>query len=535
MKNLLALSLILPLTASNYAQTKPNIIVILADDLGYSDIGCYGSEIRTPNLDHLASEGLRMTQFYNCSRSCPSRASLLTGLYSHRAGIGDMVGKVDDLPAYQGRLNNNCVTIAEVLKQNDYNTYMAGKWHVGEDSLYRPLQRGFDRYFGILGGAGSYFNPRSYRKNGKFIALKDHKEITEYPKDFYLTDAITDYALDFIKDEHKDTKPFFLYIAYTAPHWPLHAKPEDIKKYKGKYMQGWTETRKKRFEKMKNLGIIGKDVLLSEQDSHVPCWDSLTQTQKEHWDLRMAVYAAMIESMDSNIGRITEALKKNEIYNNTLIIFLSDNGASHEDPMPSKEIVAPKSNDIGTDSSFAGISYQWANTGNTPFRFFKTWEYEGGIATPFIAHYPNMIKKGIQNNQPAHIMDIAATIYDITGASYPQAFNNNKIYALDGISFKELFESKSWLGHKNIFWEHEGNCAVRNGNYKIVMGKRTTKWELYDMDKDPTELNDLAPFMPEKAYEMQIDWLNWAKDVGVIPVKDLEIIKASKKSKKILK
>ncbi|HRR15736.1 MAG TPA: sulfatase-like hydrolase/transferase, partial [Bacteroidales bacterium] len=311
------------------SEAKPNIILILADDMGYSDIGCFGSEIKTPNLDRLAQQGLRMTQFYNASRSCPTRASLLTGLYQHQAGIGDMVSNLG-YPSYQGYLNEKCVTIAEVLKMNGYRTYMSGKWHVGSQSEVHPLRRGFDRYFGLIDGAGSYFKPIAYRPNMKPVRwMLDDKDFFPPDTGFYMTDAIGDYALSFIKERDKN-EPFFLYMAFTAPHWPLHALPEDIEKYRGKYMMGWDKLREERYNRMLSMGIIDPSVRLSPRDVRVPQWDTLPEATKKMWDLRMAVYAAMIDRMDQNIGKVISYLEKTGEMDNTLIIFLSDNGGCHE-------------------------------------------------------------------------------------------------------------------------------------------------------------------------------------------------------------
>ncbi|RZJ15474.1 MAG: arylsulfatase, partial [Acinetobacter sp.] len=297
----------LPLALNAQVKKKPNIIVILADDMGYSDIGCFGSETKTPNLDDMAAKGLKMTQFYNASRCCPTRASLLTGLYQHQAGVGDMMNTRQE-PAYQGYLNKNCVTIAEALKPYGYNTLMAGKWHVGQAPENWPLKRGFDHYFGLIDGAGSYFGPYPYRPKQKLTIALDDKEFIP-SKDYYSTNAYTDYALKFIDENSKTKKPFFLYLSYQAPHWPLQALPQDIAKYKGTYMQGWDKLREARFKRMQEMGIIAKNIKLSPRDSNVPEWNSLSQEEKLKWDDKMAVYAAMLDCMDQNIGRIRKKLK----------------------------------------------------------------------------------------------------------------------------------------------------------------------------------------------------------------------------------
>lgn len=519
------------------SETKPNIILILADDMGYSDIGCFGSEIKTPNLDRLAQQGLRMTQFYNASRSCPTRASLLTGLYQHQAGIGDMVSNLG-YPSYQGYLNDKCVTIAEVLKMNGYRTFMSGKWHVGSQPEVHPLRRGFDRYFGLIDGAGSYFKPIAYRPNMKPVRwMLDDKDF--YPPDtgFYMTDAIGDYALSFIKERNKN-EPFFLYMAFTAPHWPLHALPEDIEKYRGKYMMGWDKLREERYNRMLTMGIIDPSVKLSPRDVRVPMWDTLPEATKKMWDLRMAVYAAMIDRMDQNIGKVISYLEKTGEMDNTLIIFLSDNGGCHESTRSQAEFLKVKG-ETGTPDSFDAYEYPWANASNTPFRMFKHWVHEGGIATPFIAYYPKLIKGGRIDSQTGHIIDIMPTIVELTGANYPdriveleglenpEKYKERDIIPMEGISLVPVFKGKKLKRKSPLFWEHEGNCAVRYGDWKLVSlydnsTRKSGMWELYDMKNDRSELNDLSEKYPRKKLEMIEMYEKWATRVGVVPREQID-------------
>jgi len=346
-------SLALTFTACSTSthQQKPNIILILADDMGFSDIGCFGSEIKTPNLDSLASKGIRMTQFYNASRSCPSRASLLTGLYQHQAGVGDMVSNLG-YPSYQGYLNDNCVTLAEALKYNGYNTYMSGKWHVGGRPEVHPLKRGFNRYFGLIDGAGSYFERKAYRLNQQPpIWMLDSIGYDPPETGFYLTDAITDYAISFLNEGPPSEDPFFLYLAYTAPHWPLHALPEDIAKYRGSYLKGWDVIREERYQRMMKMGIINESSKLSPRDKMAPDWDTLSDEERDMWDLRMAVYAAMIDRLDQNIGRIVNYLTEANEINNTMIIFMADNGGCHE-PIKNRGNYLPTSAETGKRESF---------------------------------------------------------------------------------------------------------------------------------------------------------------------------------------
>jgi arylsulfatase A-like enzyme len=508
-------------------QQKPNIILILADDMGYSDIGCFGSEIPTPNLDKLAMQGVRFSQFYNASRCCPTRASLLTGLYQHQAGVGDMVNDLG-LPSYQGYLNTTSVTLAEVLKMNGYNTYMSGKWHVGNRPETLPRKRGFDRYFGLIDGAGSYFERIPYRINQKAPRWMLDDADFDPPKDgFYMTNAITDHAIDFLNEEKPKKEPFFLYLAYTAPHWPLHALPEDINKYRGKYLKGWDEFRKERFERMKKMGLINASCKLSPRDENSPDWNSLSPEEKKMWDLRMAVYAAMIDRMDQNIGRIVAQVEEMGELNNTLIIFLSDNGGCHEG-IKNKGTYIRTTGETGNRDSFDAYEFPWANVSNTPFRMHKHWVHEGGISTPFIAFYPEKIEGGkLITGTTGHIIDLMPTLLDFAGGTYPETFNGNQITPIEGISLKQVFEGKIMPRGQPVFWEHEGNRAMRKGDWKLVsqydyQAKKFRPWELYDMKTDRSELNDLSSRNPELKSQMIQDYEQWANRVGVVSREKLD-------------
>jgi arylsulfatase len=503
------------------AAPGPNIILILADDMGYSDIGCFGSEIRTPNIDSLAAEGIRMTQFYNASRSCPTRASLLTGLYQHQAGVGDMVNDLGT-PEYQGYLNNHCVTIAEALKLSGYNTYMSGKWHVGARKETLPLQRGFDRYFGTIDGAGSYFQRIPYRTNQAAPRwMTDSTDFNPPDSGFYMTDAIADNAVKFLSSEKGKSGPFFLYLAFTAPHWPLHALPEDIAKYRGKYMQGWDNLRKARYKKMLEMGILDQSVKLSARDKDSPDWQKLSDEDKKMWDLRMAVYAAMIDRMDQGIGKVLQKVKELGEDGNTVIMFLSDNGGCHE-ATKNRGAYIKTVTETGTPGSFDAYEIPWANASNTPFRMFKHWVHEGGISTPFVISYPAKFKGSRILSQPAHITDIMPTVLDIAGGKYPETFRNNEILKMEGISLMPLFLGKQLKREQPIFFEHEGNRAVRYGDWKLVSSFNTVtqkfnEWELYDMKSDRSELNDLSHQNPEMKYKLIELYCDWADRVGVIP------------------
>ena len=516
---------------------EPNIILILADDMGYSDIGCFGSEINTPNLDRLAAEGLRMTQFYNAARSCPSRAALLTGLYPHQTGVGDMLQN-DSLPGYDTHLNFHCVTIAEVLKEAGYSTFICGKWHVGGDEPYWPTKRGFEKQYGGPNTTGHYFGLERTRKfvvegkdsmpPGEWIksgSIEYKLMKNEDGSQWYATDAYTNRAIHYIH-EHKKTnpgKPFFLYLAYTCPHWPLHAFPEDIARYKGKYLNGgWDSTRVRRYKKMTGLGIIDPSWPLSSRHETVPAWETLSDSEKVVWDHWMAVYAAMIDRMDQNIGKLRKCLEDNGYDKNTMIIFLSDNGGCHEAARRGDPKAEP-----GSPHSFGGYDYPWANVSNTPFRWFKHWVHEGGISTPFIAWYPGKIKAGTINSQMAHITDIMPTLVEIAGATYPSEYKGNSIYPLPGKSLVPLLTGRKAVLRDTLCWEHEGNRAVRCGKWKLVSrydysSNEELPWELYDMEKDRSELHNLAEQHPEKVKEMEQIYFSWASSVGVYPHKKLQ-------------
>ncbi len=516
---LLLLSNLFTINVIAQKQPKPNIIVIMADDLGYSDIGCYGSEIKTPNLDRLASHGAKFTQFYNAARCCPSRASLLTGVYPHQAGIGEMVTKEKEFnrspeTAYQGWLSRNTVTIAEVLKTAGYNTYMSGKWHVGEQKPDWPLQRGFDKFFGIINGTSSYYEQLPNH------LIAEGNEPYKVSENFYLTDAISEKAVSYI-DQNKSTgKPLFMYVAFTAPHYPLHAPADEIAKYKGKYMMGWDKLREQRFARQKELGLLPKNVKFSEREPNLPLWEDLKD--KEEWDQKMATYAAMITRMDKGIGKIIAKLEANGQLDNTMIVFLADNGGCAED------IKGRTKNDVGADryaETFTKVtgekgSYQaygkpWATASNSPFRYYKQFTHEGGISTPFIVHYPKAITKAFQTNQVGHIMDIMPTCVALAGATYPTMFNNKEIKPVEGLSLLPIISGKIRKPHDFIAWEHFDCRAYRQGNWKIVWPKTIKKWELYDIVNDRAETNNLAEENPEKLQEMITGYDKWAKKIGV--------------------
>ena len=490
---------------------RPNIVLILADDMGFADLGCYGSEIGTPNLDRMAAEGMQFTQFYNCARCCPTRASLLTGLYPHQAGVGHMTDKRKP-PAYQGYLNHHGVTIAEALKPAGYHTYMTGKWHVGLDEGMWPVDRGFDEYFGILVGSASYFHPAGLAKNHERVSPGDN---------FYTTDAFTDSALEMIKaGRAKDADPFFLYLAYNAPHWPLHAKEEDIAKYEDRYLSGWDKLRPERHARQKELRVVDPRWELSPRDRATPPWALLDPVRKRIMARKMAVYAAMVDCMDQNIGRLFAALTSMGIMDNTLVMFLSDNGASNEwtafgmDYLPVRGGGAPTGK-IGSPHSSASYGRGWSNVGNTPFRLHKHWTHEGGISAPLIARWPGVIKPGSLTGEVGHVMDLMATCVDVAGASYPKEYNGEAVTPCEGLSLRPVFAGAGRPGHEALYWEHEGNRAVRRGEWKIV-SDYPGSWHLFNLAEDRTENHNLAQRDPERVAEMARLHQEWSDRVGVV-------------------
>jgi arylsulfatase A-like enzyme len=490
---------------------KPNIIVILVDDMGWSDISCYGGEIPTPNLDGLAKNGLRFTQFYNTGRCCPTRASLLTGLYPHQAGVGHMMQNKGS-PGYLGHLNDTCVTMAEVLKPAGYFTAMTGKWHVGQEQGVVPWERGFDR--SLNSPTGGYFYGSSERAklylNGK--ALSNDEPCL--PKDWYATDLFTQYGVKFIDEALAEKKPFFLYLAHVAPHFPLQAPAEEIAKFRhGIYTNGWDTLREARYERQKTMGLIDPAWKLSPRAKGVQSWDSLSADEKDRFDHIMAIYAACVWHMDKSVGDLVTALKQRGVLENTLILFLSDNGGNAESG-PRGRLDGEHPGDPNS-TVFCGES--WANLQNTPSRLYKHFNHEGGVSTPLIAHWPAGIStKNEFRTQPGHIVDIMATVADFGGATYPKEFNGKIIQPMEGRSLRPAFVNQP-IAREAIYFEHEGNAAVRVGDWKLVRQGRTGAWELYDLKADRTELNNLASSQPERVQQLAARWNAWAIRANVVP------------------
>jgi len=514
------ISVLLLVAATAVAQRKsdakkPNIILIMVDDMGYSDIGSYGSEIQTPNLDKLANEGIRFREFYNNSICAPTRASLLTGQYPHRAGIGYFDVNLG-LPAYQGFLNKESLTLAEVLKDNGYSTLMSGKSHVGKDSLCWPNQRGFEQFYGFIPGASNYFDIGEYGKAAPVTLIKNNKKENLKPGE-YLTNKITDNALQFLDEQNRTGKPFFLYLAFNAPHWPLQALPEDIAKYKGKYDIGWDSLRQQRLTRQRELGILSKDQRVATRDPEVPLWNNLNYDQKQLWKAKMEVYAAMLDRVDQNIGRVLDKLKELKKYENTLIIFISDNGAQGGYAGTGRK---PQRNTgpVGTPGSYDYQEQSWAYLSNTPHRQYKNNMHEGGISSPFIAWYPKQIKGGAIVKGTAHLIDIAPTFYELAGAAYPTTYSGVKSNPLAGKSLVSVLTGKAQEVNRGepLFWERAGNRAVRSEQWKIVSTFPNYKWELFDLSTDRGETTDVSGKYPEIVDRLSVEYAKWAERTGVV-------------------
>ena len=515
--------------------TPPNVIVILADDMGFSDIGRYGGEIDTPNLDRLAAAGLRYSQFYNTARCSPSRASLLTGLHPHQTGIGVLT--YDSGPeGYADDLNDRCVTIPEVLAGRGYRSYLSGKWHVAKELSQPtgswPLQRGFDAFYGTIIGAGDFYHPTTLTRGNE----NAEHEAAEDPGYFY-TDAISDQAAGYVREHAREfhDRPFFLFVSYTAPHWPLHAHDEDVAKYRGRFDEGWDALRVRRLERLVQEGLIDPSWRLTERDPSQPPW---TEAEQQAWELRrMEVYAAQVDRMDQGIGRIIQALDETGQFDDSLILFLSDNGGCAED-LPEGTSASTLADELqiarvttragepvrfgndptvmpGGEDTYQSYGPAWANLSNTPFRFYKHWVHEGGIATPLIVHWPAGVRDAGIRHRPGQLPDIMATILDVCGATYPSEHNGQQIPPCEGESLVPSFASDG-AERGPMFWEHEGNAAVRQGSWKLVRDYPGA-WELYDVGADRTETDDLAGQHPERVREMEEQYRVWADRCGVIP------------------
>lgn len=520
---------------------RPNILLIMVDDMGFSDPSCYGGEIYTPNISKLAAAGLRFTQFHNCARCCPTRASLMTGLYAHQVGLRE-----------NGQsLTRDGITIAEGLKNAGYHTAMVGKWHLSktlwhpvrkkhqkwvdhqvEHEPFAPLEtypvnRGFDKFYGVIWGVINHFDP--------FSLVEGEKPVKNVPEGYYFTDAITDRAIEYIKGFVKSDEPFFLYYSHCAPHWPLHARKEDIEKYKETYLGGWAKLRQDRYARQLEMGLFDEHTAkLPALMDRGKTWKSLSDERKLYEARQMAVHGAMIDRIDQNLGRVLETLEQTGQYDNTVIIFLSDNGASPEKVEwgPGYDRTAqtregqklmyeydnPAPDLIGSEKTYLAIGPAWANATNTPFKYWKMQSYEGGMNTPCIIHWPKGLnaKPGSITAEPAHVMDIMPTCLELAGATYPKQYKGHVILPLEGSSLVGLIKGEKSKRQEEYYFEHAKGRAVRKAGWKLVAHTDSPeKWELYHIAEDLTETRDLAAQYPEKVEEMQNAWQAWSVRVGL--------------------
>jgi len=482
---------------------RPNIVMIMADDLGFSDLGCYGGEISTPNLDAMAKGGMLMTQFYNCAKCTTTRAALVTGRYPRPKN---------------GLLNRDDLTIGELMKTAGYATSLSGKWHLGGvssnwqlDRETHPYQRGFDRFYGLLDGCCNYFDPSMPDpdfKGGRVRAFgQDDQRITEFPSDFYTTTAFTNHAIESIREFSAGEKPFFVHVTYTAPHYPLHAPPETIDKYRGKFRGGWEQLRQSRWQRQQALGLFPVTYSLPEVDSKSYDWATADQAWE---DLRMATYAAMIDEMDAQIGRIVETLRETNQLENTLVMFFADNGGCAEEPGGRVTSYIP-----GPKEYYTAVGPAWGWAQNTPFKRYKQWVNEGGISTPMIVHWPARIAAGSKSHAVGHVIDLAPTCANLAGAAWPKTYDGTQVHPAEGKSMLPVFQGDDSDRHETLYWMWGGNRAIRRGNHKLVYDRLLNHWALYDLSSDRTETTDLSQVHPQLVSELEADWTRWGRETGV--------------------
>ncbi len=517
-----------PLSAQAAAQTdtRPNVVVMLVDDMGWSDTAPFGGEIATPNLDGLAARGVRFAQFYATPRCSPTRASLLTGLYSHQAGMGHLDNVIrSGSIGTTGRLNDQSVTMAEVLRDAGYLTAMSGKWHLGQDNGTAPWQRGFDRTLSLRAG-GMYFPNQNYTGGDNALTSRAQEPLflngTATPRDadvfgknWYATYLWPEFGLKFIDEARQANKPFFLYLPFNAPHFPLMAPADLIAKYRGKYKAGWDRMRQERYQRQVRMGLIDAKWPLSPREADTPAWDSLSDQMKDRFDHQMAVYAAMVEAIDTGVGTLVKGLQARGALDNTLVVFMSDNGANAESGPAGRFNGDPP----GGPNSDLYLGMNWAAVGSTPFRRFKHFTHEGGISSPLIVHWPRAIaanRRGAIEQQPAHLIDIMATVTAATGAKYPSEYKGHAIHPMEGVNLRPALDGRPLNRPRPLFWEHEGNRAVRSGNWKIV-SVFPNDWELYDIAADRVERNNVAPQHPDVVTSLAAEWDTWARRTNVDP------------------
>ena len=495
---------------------RPNIVVILVDDMGWSDIGCYGSEIPTPNVDALAARGLRFTQFYNTGRCSPTRASLLTGHYPHQAGMGHLDNKVvPGHPGFQGKIADTSVTIAEVLSDAGYFTAMTGKWHLGQQHGTPPWRRGFQRSLNLQAGGVHFYNQTGSKGSAKLYLNGEEKALAD-PQfgRWYGADLWSEWGLKFIDEAVADDKPFFLYLAHCAPHFPLMAPDEDIAKFRGRYMAGWDELRKRRHRRQIEMGLVDAKWPLTQRADDSPAWNTLRPEEQARFDHMMAIYAAMIHAMDRSVGTLVDGLNQRGLLDNTLVLFLSDNGGNAETG-PNGLYQGEKP---GGPHSNVFLGQNWATLNNTPFRKWKHYVHEGGSATPLVAHWPDGIDQALHgklNHQPGHVIDLMPTVLDLIGAEYPARYHGKAIEPMEGVSLRPAFSAERFERAQPIFFNHEDNRAVRDGRWKLV-ALREKPWELYDLQSDRTESHDLASQHPDRVAAMSAQYDAWAQRTHVV-------------------
>ena len=492
---IIALFLIAPLMMAAEAPQRPNIVLILVDDMGYSDIGPYGGEIATPHLDRLAAEGMRFTQFYNCAKCTTTRAALLTGLNRHRLE----------------KVKPNMVTLGDALRLAGYTTIMSGKWHLGSTPGSRPIDNGFDEYYGLMDGCCNFFNPAQIdppHKGSKYRVFGHNDQlITEFPPGYYTTDAFTDHAIEHIGKSAKAGKPFFAHITYTAPHYPLHAPAEDIARYRGRYMMGWEKLREQRYQRMVEMGLVDPKWPRPDRDPKAYDWAG---SNHEWEDLRMATYAAMVDRVDQNIGRLLAALRELGVEQNTAIMFLSDNGGCSEEPGGREDDQEP-----GIVSTYTAVGPAWAWAQNTPFRRFKSWVHEGGIATPMIVRWPGVTSPGSLTVEVGHIVDFMPTLLEMAGGEYPREHDGKTILPHDGRSLVPAFAGKAVPVREPVYFEWAGNRAVRDGEWKLVYDDKAEKrWRLYHIPTDRLETRDVSAEHPARAKAMADAWQKWMQQTS---------------------
>jgi arylsulfatase len=512
-----------------FGAPPPDVVLILVDDMGYSDIGSFGGEIPTPHLDALAARGVRFPQFYNAARCSPTRAALLTGRYPHEVGMGilaeDQVQRAEANagPGYRRYLDPAARTLAEALREAGYATALVGKWHLGFDGEEkRPLAHGFDEFYGLLSGSSSYHRPAEPRP------FTRGTEMLPPPEDasFYATDVFGDEAVRFLR-ERGEGERFFLYLSFTAPHWPLHAREEDIAKFVGKYAAGWDVVREARHARLIELGVVPEGTALAPRDAGVRAWDRLTAKEKVMMDYRMAVYAAQMFRMDEVIGRVVAELRSLGREENTLVMFLSDNGASAEPYTEEgggtfEAVNRPDALGLGSERApTRGSSYGmgWANASNTPFRRFKSQLYEGGVATPLIVSWPagQGVEPGSIDRTPGHVIDVMPTVMElVTGET--SVVEGGTPWRARSLASRIVTPERS-TEPRTFGWEQYGHRAMRIGDWKAVRDAATgAAWELYDLASDPTELHDRAATEPERVAELVAAWERWAAETQVFPV-----------------